>query len=175
MAERDGKGKFVKAGSEGVEQSLEPEIPPAGAEIPPPADETPQEEIAPPGKRGRGRPPGSGKTAEGPKKRAGSAKSDPDKLARQIVGGHMLAATFTGLPELVISTEEGRILADAMITMTEEYGLVISGKTAAAMQLLAAVGIVYAPRAILIITRINANQQQEPPAPGNVYEMRKEL
>ena len=118
-------------------------------------------DTAPPAKRGRGRPAGSGaKTGAkpGPKSSA-KAKADVSRIGKQIMGIHMLAASFTGLPELVISQQEGEMLADAVVNVAEEYGLSFSGKTGAAVQLFAAVAMVYAPRAIAISRRAQTTAQ----------------
>lgn len=80
-------------------------------------------------------------------------------LARQCVGVHQMLALMTGFPELAISAKEGEILAEAMAGIATEYGVAVSGKTAASMQMLAACAIVYAPRAVAIKVRIDGQKR----------------
>ena len=104
-------------------------------------------------KRGRGRPPKTetvgSETVKKPVKRKASVNS-VDNLSKQIEGLHIIAASMTGIKELIISTTESSMLASSIITVCDEYSLSIDGKTGAAMQLLATAAMIYAPRIISI-------------------------
>lgn len=123
-------------------------------------------------KRGRGRPRkvpvADGATpvpvsAAAPSKRRGrppkrtAAYSDEEKnsLARQITGLHLIAAKMTGIPEIEISPPEAVCLAEAVANVSSEYGLSMSGKTGAMVQLIATAAMIYAPRFGAIKKRIN--------------------
>ena len=84
----------------------------------------------------------------GPRKRAGAKKADAAALGQQIVGVHSMMAIVTGIPELEINEGEGKLLAEACISVAEEYGIAVSGKVGAAIQLFAACSFVYGPRAL---------------------------
>lgn len=100
-----------------------------------------------PAKKGRGRPP---------KK---SAPLDTGELAKQVQGLHHLAALATGIPEFVLQPQEAEMLAQGISAVCDEYGLSLSGKTGAAVQLLAAAAMVYAPRVAIIGARIKQNRE----------------
>ena len=57
-----------------------------------------------------------------------------------------MAGMALKLPELAISDDEARDLADAILICGREYGVKITGKTAASLNLLATVIVVYAPK-----------------------------
>lgn len=84
------------------------------------------------------------------------------QLAKQLVGLHLIVAHATGLPELQISEPEGVALADALSAVAREYGLSFSGKTGAALQLFAALAMIYAPRAMAIQKRKSKSAENEP-------------
>ena len=143
-----------------VEEVLTPEIDPT----------------APPQKR-RGRPPGKKPTmgaesvtggaqpskAGRPKasaKRAAFSASDVAAMGKQLVGIHLLIVQFTGIPEMQISNDEGQMLAQSVINISEQYDLQIDGKTGAAIQLLATAAMIYGPRAFHYRGRMS--QQQQP-------------
>ncbi len=131
-----------------------------------------------PPKRRRGRPPknpalqeqsvtgssatpGEQKRGPGrPKKNAGPQYSQEDtlKLAKQLQGLHVIAAQATGLPELMISDTESVLLADSVAKVSEEYGLSLSGKTGAMLQLLGTAAIIYMPRFASINQKIKAKK-----------------
>ena len=146
-----------------------------------PDSQAPTPEVSPPVKRGRGRPPknpqasnGAGNEIPGnaapvakrgrpPSKLKGLSIEAQANLAKQIQGLHFIAATATGLPELQISDQEAAMLADGIAAVSREYGLSMDGKTGAALQLIAAAAIVYAPRFKSINNRAKqaANQATE--------------
>lgn len=139
------------------------------------APETPEIQVQPAQKRGRGRPPKNppsasgpaeesptGNTAQGastakPRKPRG-AKIDVGQLSMQLVGLHKLAVMATGnqFPELEISPQEAGILAQGISGVCEHYDLNIDGKTGAFLQLFGAAAMVYAPRVMAIRQRVNA-------------------
>lgn len=142
----------------------EPEIPPALE--PEVSGEQP--------KRKRGRPsnaekviheaiaggdtPAANKPGPKPNKKAGGKAADPALLGKQLVGIHALAAMFTQIPELQLSEQEGEQLGAAIINVCDQYSLSVDGKTGAAIQLLAAAAMIYAPRAFHFKARIAQEQ-----------------
>lgn len=98
----------------------------------PPAPEPP--------KRKRGRPPGSGKG------KASKAKAAQVGLAGQIQGLHAIVGIATGIPEAYITEQQAEMLAEAITTVSEEYGLSLSGKTGALLQLAGTAAMIYVPR-----------------------------
>lgn len=135
-----------------------PETLPPVEEIPgAAATDTPPIEEAAPAKRGRGRPPGSGKTTA--EKSPGKKTRDVADFARQIQGLHRVAAMATGLPVLEIADHEAAMLASGITAVADEYGLALSGKTGAALQLFAAMGFVYGPR-VLMVKRMRDEAQR---------------
>jgi hypothetical protein len=120
-------------------------------------------EIEQPKKR-RGRPPRSPDAVK-----IESSKTPPVKPKRkttksviegkQIAGLHAVAAHLTGLPELIISEAEGELLAGGIQAVAEEYGLELSGKAGAAIQLFSAAAIIYLPRLAAIASKKAAQQK----------------
>ena len=132
----------------------------------PPLDTSNAGDGAPPQKRGRGRPrkdqsaealqqkiDATKETKEPPKskpKKAASERAEfnKDKLAGQIFGLHMMAAKFTGIELLAISSNEAVGLSEAIVGMAEQYEISINPKVAAGLQLLATAAMIYGPRYI---------------------------
>jgi hypothetical protein len=98
----------------------------------------------------RGRPPGSRKTITG---------EEINALAQQIQGLHIMASMATGIPELQLTPNDAVLLANGILAVSKEYGLAISGKTAATLQLLGACAMVYVPRLIAVKQRADARRQ----------------
>lgn len=96
----------------------------------------------------------AGAGSEGPRKRSGARKADAESLGKQIAGIHQMLSIVTGFPELAIAEGEGKMLAEACISVADEYGLAVTGKAGAAIQLFAACSLIYGPRAIAINNRI---------------------
>ncbi len=166
--------------NDGIENPSESEVEIPGLEVP--ASNQPVEEP-----RKRGRPKGStnkANTSEKPeieklldeqngtvpesekpqaKKRGpkGGTKASVEAMANQLVGVHQLVAMVTGIPEIQIAPQEGVALAGAIQNVCDEYGLSISGKTGAALQLLAAAAMIYGPRALAIHQKVRAAQARE--------------
>lgn len=152
----------------------EKETPVVAAAVETPVVETPSEVEtptieAPTVRRGRGRPKGSGGAAPVSPSAAGAAATkakpgrpkknarvsvDASALAKQIQGLHAIAALGTGIPEFNLQDSEAEMLGQAVSAVCEEYDLSLSGKTGAALQLLAAAAMVYAPRVMMIKARV---------------------
>ena len=120
--------------------------------------------IEPPKKR-RGRPPKNPipetgipgeekKPTEKPKRRGKFDAESTARLAKQLQGIHMMAAQVTQLGELMISDQESAMLADALVNISAEYGLELSGKTGATIQLLGTAAMIYLPRFHVISQKV---------------------
>lgn len=96
----------------------------------------------------------------GRKPKAG-VKPTGEALGKQLVGLHALVAMVLQLPVMQISPEEGASLGSAIVAVCDEYGLSVTGKTGAALQLLGAMGMIYIPRVFMI----KAMQAQATAAP----------
>jgi hypothetical protein len=90
-------------------------------------------------------------TVEAPARKPRSKKVSPTVLANQLIGIHKILATVTKQPAFEIGYEEAATLATALIGISEEYDVTISGKTSATIQLIAACSMVYLPRGLSII------------------------
>lgn len=135
-----------------IEQEQEPTTVEPVAPVDP-VEDAEGSETAKPRKRGPYKKRGTASN-EGPRKRSGARKADAESLGKQIMGIHQMLSLVTGFPELAITDGEGKMLAEACISVADEYGLAITGKAGAAIQLFAACSLVYGPRAIAINTRI---------------------
>ncbi len=128
-----------------------------------------------PPKRRRGRPPKNpalqeqtvnGDTAAKrgpgrPKKNPGMSGDELMGLSRQIMGLHMIAAQATGIAELQINETEAGMLATSIDRVSQEYGLSMSGKTGAMLQLLGTAAIIYMPRLGVINAKIKQKQEEK--------------
>lgn len=148
---------------------------PDTTELPPAANEPviqESEEITAPKKRGRksnaerealglaNKVTGAGSTRSHKKdgKKSVYSKDSEEKLAAQIQGIHAIGSMISGIPELAIGEKEAEMLASAVMAVAAEYNLELSGKTGAAIQLLAACAAIYVPRLIMVKQRV-AKQQ----------------
>lgn len=125
-----------------------------------------------PAKPRRGRPPATAKStseakatapkARAPRKKAAPANEpiDPDTLAKQLQGVHVMVAMLTQAPEMQLSDAESVELAKAVSGVCAEYNLSLNGKTGALIQLLGAGAMVYLPR-IMAIKQRKAKEQAE--------------
>ncbi len=86
------------------------------------------------------------KTIERPKRREKLTGEAKTALARQLQGLHLAAAQITQLGELMVSEAESLMLADALVNISEQYGLELTGKTGALVQLLGTAALIYLPR-----------------------------
>ena len=136
-------------------------------------NETPPNSEAP-RKRGRGRPPGSGKkNPDGspvakPEKSKSRKASDVEAFAKQIQGIHEMIALITPFPEMRLSESESVMMAKALDAVAEEYGLELDGKTGAAIQLIGAAAMIYGPRALVIRARIAKMKAEQTVAENGV-------
>lgn len=73
-----------------------------------------------------------------------------EKMAKQIMGVHMIAdkmlAKFTGVECLALAESESYALAEGIASMSREFEIVVSGKTAAMLQFAVTAAMIYAPR-----------------------------
>ena len=74
-------------------------------------------------------------------------------MAARIQGLHAIMAIVSGLPELAISESEARSLAVAVDGVCVEFGIAVTGKVAAILSLLAAMGMIYVPRGLAVAER----------------------
>ncbi len=110
-------------------------------------------------KRRRGRKP-KAETVQA--ESAPEAVADDDKPRRkttrkpnassiaQIVGIHKMISLLPGLEVFQVNEAEAQILAEAMRGIADEYGVSISGKTGATLNMLAAIAMVYGPRLMIL-------------------------
>jgi len=146
------------------------DTPPDSPQIP---GENPEEIIAPrensePPKKRRGRPPKNPNlqaekvdSSSAPKTRKVKTSYDEGLLTQQVVGIHMMAAQFSGIPEVVITPDEGKALAKSIILVADQYELSIDGKTGAFIQLLATAAMIYAPRFMMVKHRMSQTVEAE--------------
>ena len=102
------------------------------------------------------------------KKRASkkSAKLSAPKLARQIQGLHLIAATVVG-PEITIDETEAEMLSEAIVNLAEEYDIIPTGKGAAWAGMIAACAMVYGPRIPALIKAVKGMKKPK----GQVVQM----
>lgn len=151
-----------------------PDAPPEIQAAPEPTPEVETAGVTPPKKRGRksnaerealaaaGNPvsPSTSSGAKRGRPRKGAVSIDSTALAKQLQGLHTLGAMLTGIPEMQILPEEAALLADAVKNVAEEYDLELSGKTGAAIQLLATAAMIYVPRLLQVRQRAMQAAQQ---------------
>ena len=117
---------------------------------------------------------GSGGNGDGIRREKGSARkagqgaplaSSVTLLAKKIQGLHQITGMALGLPELMLDDTEARELADAIQIVSKEYGVKISGKGAAAFNLLLTAGMIYGPKGYAIYSRSKSGSvSKAPPA-----------
>jgi hypothetical protein len=104
-------------------------------------------------RRKRGRPAGSGKSSSA--KRSETSRS----LDSILFSVHMMGAMWMKIPELMLSEDESKMLANAVNKVTELYDIpILSEKSQAWMGLAIAAGTVYGPR--LMTAKLNAKQKK---------------
>ncbi len=128
-----------------------------------------------PPKAKRGRPPGS-KNKEGaplnetplgedaPKRgrpRKMRVEFDREALAKQIRGTHFLAASMTGIVELVIDERESVEIAAALADFAHEFDFSPDPKIMAVFNLLSVAGLIYVPRAIHFAQRVRREKAKQ--------------
>ncbi len=82
-------------------------------------------------------------------------------LAKQIEGIHMLASQISGIPEVVLSSDDSMALAGSVMVVCSQYNLSIDGKTGALLQLLGTASVIYIPRYFAFRRRIAENEINE--------------
>lgn len=130
----------------------------------------------------RGRPPKTTEAdsttpkATAPKTRAPRKKAaapsdqaiEPETLAKQLQGVHVMIAMMTQAPEMQLSEPESLELAKAISGVCAEYNLSLNGKTGAMIQLLGAGAMVYLPRLVMIKQR-KTKEAQEREMQDNIH------
>lgn len=145
--------------NDNTELGINPELP----ETPEPAEPT---------RRRRGRKP-KNETAPAPEAAPG-AESPENKPTRrrsrkvnansvqQIIGIHKMISMLPGMEIFAIEENEAQILAEGMQGIADEYGVTMSGKTGATLNMVAALAMVYGPRGYLLYQQRQA--AKAPPA-----------
>lgn len=122
---------------------------------------------ASPVKRGRGRPPGSGKS--GPKPGAGKtvtqAKAAPAGVVgieALLLGIHSIAASLTKVEEIALEKSEANQLAQALAAVNVHYQKAVDPKLLAWMGVVAVAGQVYGPRVLAYRVRAATEKAARP-------------
>lgn len=89
---------------------------------------------------------GPATSGEGRKTRAGKVALDAKVLGPQLVGAHQIAAMALDAPSIIISDNEGRVLAEPIVAICDYYGLKEVGAWMLWVNLVTAVAMVYGPR-----------------------------
>jgi hypothetical protein len=89
-------------------------------------------------------------------------------LAKKLQGWHQLAAMLLHTPELALDYDEAEMLVGDVENLTREYGISLSGKTAAWLGLAGSLAMVYAPRALIVAQKVQANKRRIPTPPEGV-------
>jgi hypothetical protein len=83
-----------------------------------------------------------------------------------------MMAMLSGQPIFELSTVEAEMLGNAVYDVAEEYGISLSGPRAVWIKLAAAVGMVYGPRAMVVMqqnaarSRLNGVRPTTPATPA---------
>lgn len=101
--------------------------------------------------RRRGRPAGSKNGTKTGRRNSGKTEATSN-IEKTLFTIHMMGAAFLGVPELLISSEESKSLADAVTTVTELYEVpFLDDKTQAWIGLAVVAGSIYVPRVIAVL------------------------
>lgn len=115
------------------------------------------------GKRGRGRPAGSGNK---PRASAGGAAQkaplDLGFIEFALLGIHSMLASSLAIPELELTQDEGHKLAVAVQNVAAHYPLAIDPKAQAWMALFMVAGSLYGTRAYVYYARTTAAPEPQP-------------
>jgi hypothetical protein len=95
-------------------------------------------------------------------RRASYSSTDVDAMGKQLVGIHLILVQLTGIPELQITGDEGKALAQSVVNIANQYDLEIDGKTGAAIQLFATAAMIYGPRAFHYRARMSQGRNGTP-------------
>jgi hypothetical protein len=121
-----------------------------------------------PGKRRRGRPPGSGN------KQPAAQKATPNitaNLESLIVSGHIMLAKLIDWDELILDDDEARKLSDGLKEVAKHYTMEMDPKKLAWMNLSMIAGGIYGPR---IISAWRENKKKEAERPREVAQPKRD-
>jgi len=90
---------------------------------------------------------------------------DKAAMAKKLQGWHQLAAMLLRTPELALDYDEAEMLVNDVENLTREYGISLTGKTAAWLGLAGSAAMIYAPRAMLVMSKIQQAKAQKIPQP----------
>jgi len=90
---------------------------------------------------------------------------DKAAMAKKLQGWHQLAAMLLRTPELALDYDEAEMLVNDVENLTREYGISLTGKTAAWLGLAGSAAMIYAPRAMLVMGKIQQAKAQKIPQP----------
>lgn len=113
-------------------------------------------------KKRRGRPPGSGK-GKTPGSSSPKSKTVPTLIGIEkiLLSMHMMGAAMIGVPELQLSEDESKQLADSIERVAALYDMGMSEKAIAWSQLLMVAGATYGPRIFAYQLRTKAESAAE--------------
>lgn len=122
---------------------------------------------AAPIKRGRGRPPGSGKSGikQGGGTTVAQAKASPASVVgieALLLGIHSIAASLTKVEEIALEKSEANQLAQALAAVNVHYQKAIDPKLVAWMGVVAVAGQVYGPRVLAYRLRVATEKASKP-------------
>lgn len=128
---------------------------------------------AAPVKRGRGRPPGSGKAGvkQGAGRTVTQAKAAPASVVgieALLLGLHSIAASLTKVEEIALDKTEANQLAQALAAVNVHYQKAVDPKLLAWMGVVAVAGQVYGPRVLAYRLRVATEKAQRPAKPANL-------
>lgn len=113
----------------------------------------------PDGKRGRGRPPGSGKKEETQTRPAAQGKLDLNSLNFTLFYAHSTLALATKTPELALTEEEAKNLSTACMNVMQHYNIKASQKAIDWGNLLLTAGLLYGGKIYRISERKDAEKK----------------
>jgi len=90
---------------------------------------------------------------------------DKVAMAKKLQGWHQLAAMLLRTPELALDYDEAEMLVNDVENLTREYGISLTGKTAAWLGLAGSAAMIYAPRALIVASKVQQARAQKIPQP----------
>lgn len=106
--------------------------------------------------------PESGPTVEADKPVRRRSRKVNANSVQQIIGIHKMISMLPGMEVFAIQENEAQILAEGMQGIADEYGVTMSGKTGATLNMVAALAMVYGPRGYMLYQQHKATTA--PPA-----------
>ncbi|RWZ84875.1 MAG: hypothetical protein EO766_16955 [Hydrotalea sp. AMD] len=103
--------------------------------------------------------PTSGESDSTPARKRGRRKSNANAV-QQVIGIHKMVSMLPGMEIWAIDEAEAQTITEAMALVSEEYGVQISGKTGATLNLIMALGMVYGPRAYVMIQQSKQRKKE---------------